>query len=622
MTRSRTRVLGIVTCGLLLSALAGCECSSTTVDTIDTGIHLDAGGDGGPRVDAAGDAGSRPDSARDGGGDGGPSTCGNGVIEGFEECDEGDTMPNDGCSATCHLECGDGMVTGAELCDTAIAAGSTGACPASCDDGMDCTSDSLSGVDCQVSCVHGDITIPAAGDGCCPPGADATTDTDCPAVCGNMLVEPGETCDTGITTGAGSCPTSCDDAIACSLDAMTGSACTAACTNTPITTPMAGDMCCPPGATPATDTDCTGCGDGVVVGPETCDTAIASGTGSCPTTCNDGMACTLDTLVGGGTCSAACMNTAIAAGPMDTCCPTGATIGTDPDCAARCGDMVVTAPETCDPPGGSCSATCMMSTTPLTAFRMTDLDIMEPHFFANVFGCLDVTNMPFGMRGLNPILQDSITMDGDMPPDGQLDLSIAHVFAPLLQTAGMSTPSYVVFPDCTAPMSSTTCTLPAAAMRTMGTAANMGGTSTCLGILTGTVRPYTPAIVTATAGGGANCYVANAGTVTFSLAGVNIILHEAQIAGRWVGSPATGITNGLLRGFLTVADATAAIIPAGTTGLGAIDGHSVASLLRGGAGSCRDAAPAMGDRDTSMAGDDGWYFYLNFSASARPYTEL
>ena len=106
---------------------------------------------------------------------------------------------------------------------------------------------------------------------------------------------------------------------------------------------------------------------------------------------------------------------------------------------------------------------------------------MDPHVFATVplLGCSDVTNLSlFGINGINPQLQNSITTDTDMPPDGILNLSLALVFNPLVQTAGSSTPSYLDAPDCTAPMSSTSCTLPAGAMKTMATAMNMGGGTT------------------------------------------------------------------------------------------------------------------------------------------------
>src|SRR5690349_19836700 len=55
--------------------------------------------------------------------------CGNFIVEPPEDCDDGNTDPDDGCAADCTLECGDGQVTGAELCDPAIAAGDPGACP-------------------------------------------------------------------------------------------------------------------------------------------------------------------------------------------------------------------------------------------------------------------------------------------------------------------------------------------------------------------------------------------------------------------------------------------------------------------------------------------------------------
>ena len=54
----------------------------------------------------------------------------------------------------------------------------------------------------------------------------------------------------------------------------------------------------------------------------------------------------------------------------------------------------------------------------------------------------------------------------------------------------------LVFPDCTAPMASTSCELPADAEHTTATATNQGGGAVCLPIVAGTTSGYSPAVVT------------------------------------------------------------------------------------------------------------------------------
>ena len=116
-------------------------------------------------------------------------------------------------------------------------------------------------------------------------GAGGTSGDASTGPCGNGMLDPGEKCDTAITTGSGVCPgATCEFTNPCQPAARQGTGCLAECVVTAITTPDDGtDNCCPSGANPTTDPDCGAeiCGDGVVTGNEKCDTSITSGTGAC-----------------------------------------------------------------------------------------------------------------------------------------------------------------------------------------------------------------------------------------------------------------------------------------------------------------------------------------------------
>jgi hypothetical protein len=285
-------------------------------------------------------------------------------------CADGCTAANDpDCSATC----GNGVVDSAngETCDTAISPGAPGACPHTCSDGMACTRDVLVATGtCQAACVFLRITDFRAGDGCCPPGADAALDPDCAPACGNGVVEPtGETCDYTAATGA--CPTACPAGDACTRVRLEGSvaACTAACAVHEITTCVSGDSCCPSWCTVAEDADCPAvCGDGVRTAGEACDRGITAGiAGACPTTCDDGDACTIDTTSGAAAgCTRSCSHKPVTACiPGDGCCPTGCSAAADRDCAPDCGDGRLGSGETCDPPA-TCPVVCPDDGDPCT----------------------------------------------------------------------------------------------------------------------------------------------------------------------------------------------------------------------------------------------------------------
>ena len=93
--------------------------------------------------------------------------CGNAMVEGTEECDDGNRRNDDYCRDDCTWACGDGELQPVEACDTAIPAGEPGACPTECDDNDPCTTNTLSGTACDAECVYGEINVPIDDDDCC-----------------------------------------------------------------------------------------------------------------------------------------------------------------------------------------------------------------------------------------------------------------------------------------------------------------------------------------------------------------------------------------------------------------------------------------------------------------------
>jgi hypothetical protein len=204
---------------------------------------------------------------------------------------------------------------------------------------------------CQAQCVNDELqTACVSGDGCCPPSCNATNDNDCMPKCGNGVREGDEKCD------GSDCPTSCP-AMGCQRRKLQGSAaqCTAECVDdTLITTCTAGDSCCPSTCTTANDADCMcHCGNGVteIACNEKCDG------NDCPTSC-PAMGCQLRQLKGSATaCTAECVNAGMrttCSPTKDGCCPSTCNATNDADCMPMCGNGVVEAGETCDPPS-ACS---------------------------------------------------------------------------------------------------------------------------------------------------------------------------------------------------------------------------------------------------------------------------
>jgi len=122
-------------------------------------------------------------------------TCGNGAVEAGEQCDDGNTVSGDGCSATCQTEapaprCGDGTVDAGEQCDDGNTVSGDG-CSATCQNEVAPPQCGNGTVDAGEQCDDGNT---AGGDGC-----SATCQIE--TVCGDGTCDAGET--------AASCPADC-----------------------------------------------------------------------------------------------------------------------------------------------------------------------------------------------------------------------------------------------------------------------------------------------------------------------------------------------------------------------------------------------------------------------------
>lgn len=247
--------------------------------------------------------------------------CGDGVIDPSEDCDDGDSFSDNGCSATCRVEngyhctgepsdcvteCGDGIRAGTETCDDGNTVSGDG-CSALCRvEAGDCGDGNI---DANEGCDDGGA---GAGDGCSATcqveeGWSCTgTPSTCEPICGDGIRVVGEACDDN--------------------NRQNGDGCGALCTVEP------GWYCT------GAPSDCvTNCGDGIPAGEEGCDDLVG-------------------TPVGGDGCSATCT---VERGYACT--------GTPSVCTIVCGDGIVLAStETCDDsniaPNDGCGATCQTET--------------------------------------------------------------------------------------------------------------------------------------------------------------------------------------------------------------------------------------------------------------------
>lgn len=188
MTRFRSTLALVLALGAPAVFAAGCSDSHTV------GGDSDGGTDSGILLPD----GNFPDAfIPDVGPDTGPPPpmCGNSRLEPGEQCDDGNLMSGDGCSAMCAWEarCGDHRVDTGEVCDDGNNVSGDG-----------CRSDCRSNETCGNSIV--DLAV---GEVCDPPGGACAMDCRSLTTCGNGMMDAGEQCDDGNTMPWDGCSREC-----------------------------------------------------------------------------------------------------------------------------------------------------------------------------------------------------------------------------------------------------------------------------------------------------------------------------------------------------------------------------------------------------------------------------
>lgn len=408
--------------------------SVDTTDGTDTRGNNDKGDAGtdpdifvpGPGGGGRNDAGTLPPACRENpdqcyvAGDAGPA-CGDGVVDDGEECDDGNSLPGDGCNGACKVEpfydcgdgtkcvftivCGDGVVDRGEVCDDGNTKDGDG-CSADCTQ-QDASYVCIPGQACQRLYECGDGRVNGSdecddgntkdGDGCdskckledgfrCPSPGNPCVERP---VCGNKKRETGEQCDDGNTSRGDGCTETCrlekdwecNDQGECRYtpecgdgkvsgnevcddgNTVSGDGCSDECTVID-----EGYVCERPGFACRTV-----CGDGIVAGNEQCDDGNTTRDDGCSERCRleANTVCTGEpsvcraTVCGDGVVEGTepCDNGGIGWGNGCTPeCQVEPSCPVGGACASECGDGIKFPDEDCDDgnvvDGDGCSSTC------------------------------------------------------------------------------------------------------------------------------------------------------------------------------------------------------------------------------------------------------------------------
>jgi cysteine-rich repeat protein len=161
-------------------------------------------------------------------------TCGNGILDAAESCDDNNTTAGDGCNAQCVLEfcgdvldnngvtetCDDGNLINTDACtnlcrlpacgDSFIQAGET------CDDGNQSNNDgcsSICSVEIVVTCGNNTIDVGETCDDSNVISNDGCSSICRLEICGDNITQTNEECDDGNTTANDGCSATCENEI-------------------------------------------------------------------------------------------------------------------------------------------------------------------------------------------------------------------------------------------------------------------------------------------------------------------------------------------------------------------------------------------------------------------------
>jgi len=572
-------------------------------ETCDTGSHVCAAGTALPDgTDCGGGLVCRAGACA-------MPMCGNSIVEGSEECDDGDSTDGDGCDNDCTFSC---------------------AVVADCDDGLPCN-----GAETCNTTTHVCRNPPDLADGTsCGSGMVCRSGVCTTTMCGNSIREGAEQCDDGNTVEGDGCDNDCTFSCSGASDCTDGNACNGSETCNTTThvcaagsPPVAGSLC-DRDMNPATRDIClmgtcraTRCGDSFVdmgaAPPEQCDDGnTVNGDGcnnDCTFTCTTNANCD-DSLVcnGAETCNTSTHRCSAGTPPAaGTVCDRDMNPATRDIClmgtcrASTCGDAFVDMgampPEQCDDgnrtAGDGCENDCTPSGPRPTAFRVVTLDLMDPHFYLSFIGCRDVTDSPLLGFSVNGELQSNVD-------DYTINYVTVHRPLDILLSTN---PMALVDGTCMAGAPLPVCQVGAMGTSSPTTANNRPSGMTCYTADPTTLNSAYSAPNTVTG----PCFASDPIAFTVSLSGTPIPLTSARVAATYAGGvPPNRLVSGVISGFLSVADARAAILPASLPVVGGdtLFQHLAAARVSGSSCSTRD------DRDTYM-GVTGFWVYMNFTAT-------